>query len=173
MEAPMDQAQYSTLKDALRHVPDPRKARGKQLAWTLILTLIAAALASGQRSGRAIAQWVAEHHAALVARLRPAHRRLPSESTLRRALRHLDVAALERQLAAYAQHVDQPTDGAFHTTDGQRMQGQAIDGKQVRGARAHGQPTLLVSLVRHGVGTVLAQQAVPNKTNEIRAVPLS
>jgi len=63
MEAPMDQAQYSTLKDALRHVPDPCKARGKQLVWTLFLTLIAAALASGQQSGRAIAQWVAEHHA--------------------------------------------------------------------------------------------------------------
>jgi len=168
----MDQAQYNTLMDALRHVPDPRKARGKQLTWSLILTLIAAAMATGQRSGRAIAQWVAEHRASLVACLRPAQGRLPSESTLRRALRHLDVAALERQLATYAQQLDQPTDGAFYTTDGQRMQGQAIDGKQLRGARAHGHPTHLVSLVRHGVGTVLAQQAVPNKTNEIRAVPL-
>jgi predicted transposase YbfD/YdcC len=51
------------------------------------------------------------------------------------------------------------------------LQGYAVDGKAIRGAQAHGQPAHLVSLVQHGTGTVLAQTAVPDKRNEISAVP--
>ena len=81
----MDEPQYSTLMDALSGVPDPRKARGKQFSWILLLTLVSSALASGERSGHGIASWVAEHAAALLVWLRPERERLPSESTLRRA----------------------------------------------------------------------------------------
>ena len=54
----MDLPEYSSLRAALRDVPDPRQPRGRRYPWPLLLTLIAAALASGQRSGRAIGQWV-------------------------------------------------------------------------------------------------------------------
>ena len=67
---PMDSKQYSTLMDALTDVPDPRNARGKQYPWTLLLTLVCSALASGERSGHGIASWVAEHATILVVRLR-------------------------------------------------------------------------------------------------------
>src|SRR5688572_16203687 len=97
----MDEPQYSTLMEALADVPDPRKARGKQYPWTLLLTLVCSALASGERSGHGIATWVAEHATALLLWLRPERGCLPSESTLRRALRRVDVAALEQQLAHY------------------------------------------------------------------------
>ena len=53
--------QYSTLMDALQMVPDPRKARGKRYPWTLLLTLIVAALASNYQTARAIAQWARLH----------------------------------------------------------------------------------------------------------------
>jgi hypothetical protein len=49
--------------------------------------------------------------------------------------------------------------------------GQSVDGKELRGARAHGRPICLVSLVRHSSGRVLAQRAVDHKSNEIKAVP--
>ena len=52
-----------------------------------------------------------------------------------------------------------------------KLIGQSIDGKELRGARAHGRPICLVSLVRHGTGTVLSQRAVERKSNEIKAVP--
>lgn len=52
----MDQPQYSSLLEALAAVPDPRKARGKRFAWTLLLTLLAAGLASGHHTAHAIAQ---------------------------------------------------------------------------------------------------------------------
>jgi hypothetical protein len=51
----MDEPQYSTLLEALSAVPDPRKARGKQYSWVLLLTLVSSALASGERSGHGIA----------------------------------------------------------------------------------------------------------------------
>ena len=60
----MDHKQYSTLIEALSDVPDPRKARGKQYCWLLLLTLICSALASAERNPHGIASWVSEHASA-------------------------------------------------------------------------------------------------------------
>jgi predicted transposase YbfD/YdcC len=51
------------------------------------------------------------------------------------------------------------------------LRGQAIDGKEVRGARSHGRKVHLVSLTDQESGVVLAQVQVEEKTNEIKAVP--
>jgi len=51
----MDQPKYTTLTDALKSIPDPRRARGKRYSWLFLLTLIVAALASGQKTVNAIA----------------------------------------------------------------------------------------------------------------------
>ena len=53
----MDREECSTLLEALQGIPDPRKARGKRYPWLLLLTLVSAALASGQRGGHAVAHW--------------------------------------------------------------------------------------------------------------------
>src|SRR5262245_7762484 len=97
----MNAPEYSRLLDALRDVPDPRRARGRRYAWPLLLTFIAAAMASGERSVRAIGQWVAERADELVAALDPPRGRLPSTATLRRALRAVDVGELEDRLARF------------------------------------------------------------------------
>lgn len=164
----MDQAQYSTLMDALRHVLAPRHARGKQHARSVILTLIASTLDAGPRSGRAIAQWVVERRTALLRWLLPPRGRLPSESTLRL----LDVTALEAQLARSTQQLDQPNDGAMPPQDGTCLQGQTIDGKAIRSARTHGVPIHVGATVWHGQAIVLAQERAPAKTNAIRAIPI-
>ena len=164
----MDQPKYSTFVEALGDVPDPRKARGKRYPWPLLLTLISAALLAGQRNGRAIGQWVSEHTAELRALLPLPPRTVPSSSTLRRALRRLDVTALEQCLAQFAQDLD-PLPPPAATAP---WQGQAIDGKAVRGAQAPGAPVHLVSLVEHGSGRVRQQVRVRDKSNEITAVPL-
>jgi predicted transposase YbfD/YdcC len=169
----MDEPQYSTLLEALSAVPDPRKARGKQYSWVLLLTLVSSALGSGERSGHGIATWVAEHTSALLVWLRPERDRLPSESTLRRALRQVDVAVLEQRVAQYTcpiAVVAEPL-SAILSPQGEILQGQALDGKAVRGACAHGQPTHLVSLVQHTSAVRLAQVAVEQKRNEISAAP--
>jgi predicted transposase YbfD/YdcC len=164
----MDQPYYSTLMDAVVDVPDPRKARGKRHPWPLLLTLISAALVGGQRSQRAIGQWVYEHGHELLTQLPIPQRPLPSASTLRRALLAIDVDRLEARIAQFVQGLDQavppaPTAGAWH--------GQAVDGKAVRGANRHGAKLHLVSLVRHGSGRVRKQVRVSAKSNEITAVP--
>jgi hypothetical protein len=50
----MDQRAYTSLVAALAAVPDPRHARGQRYPWELIVTLVAAAIVSGQAYGCAI-----------------------------------------------------------------------------------------------------------------------
>ena len=160
----MDTRQYNSLMDAIVDIPDPRYARGKRHAWALLLTLISAALLGGQRNGRAIGQWVDDHRVDLLTTL--PIRRLPSTSTLRRALRTLDVTALETRLAQFSQTLAVAPPAAAAP-----WQGQAVDGKAVRGAQRHGAKVHLVSLVTHGSGLVRAHVRVRDKSNEITAVP--
>ena len=157
----MDEGKYTSLVAALAGVDDPRQARGRRYPWELLWTLIAAALVSGERHGHGIGQWVQEHRDELRNGLRCAH--LPSESTLRRAVRAVDPVAVE-------QHLRQWVDQAQRTDAIDEIQGYAVDGKEVRGSRAHGRVDHLLSLVRHD-GVVLHQMGVERKTNEITAAP--
>jgi predicted transposase YbfD/YdcC len=168
----MDQKQYSTLMDVLSAIPDPRKARGKGHAWAILLTLLAAGLASGQQTAHAIAQWVKLHADQLRTAL-PNLTRLPSESTLLRTLRQIDVAILEAAVASltHPQTAAEYASSQVVTPCGTILQAQAVDGKAVRGATACGTPTHLISLVQHGRGVPLIQAAVAQKRSEITAVP--
>jgi predicted transposase YbfD/YdcC len=169
----MDKAQYSTLMEALKDVPDPRQARGQRYSWVLLLTLISGALASGQRTAHAMADWVRLHTVELREALHVTRERLASEATLRRVLRAIDLTQLEERLALLAVRLaaETPSAGTIQTTCGETLQGQAVDGKALRGARAYGAAPHLVSLVRHASGVVLGETAVAEKSNEITAVP--
>jgi predicted transposase YbfD/YdcC len=138
------------------------------------LEIICAALVSGRKSVRGIAEWAVWHAKELLEELKPAKGRIPSPSTLYRALRKIDIQELESKIAAYDQAIDEKdhTAGEVMGPNGQVWRGQAVDGKRVRGASAHGEQVHLVSLVRHGSGTVLDQVRMDNQTNEIRTVPL-
>ena len=97
---------------------------------------------------------------------------MPSEATVRRLLRRIDLQALEKQVTTYNQQLaTEAPAGTITTTKGEVLRGQAVDGKELRGLRAHGQPLSLVHLVQHGSGTVLGQTEVSEKSNEITAVP--
>lgn len=164
----MDRAQYTTLVEVLNQVPDYRKRKGRQHRWMTLLSLIAMALASAQRTPQAIARWVGEHRDDLFAVLPPSVSRLPSGATLRRALSQLDVAALEQALAAFhPPSAPAPTPTPIPAP----LQGVAIDGKAVRGVGRSGHPCHLVSLVQHDDATVLGQVEVALKRDERSAVP--
>jgi hypothetical protein len=160
----MDIPQYSSVLDLLSALPDPRKPRGKQIEWTFIWMIIVAAMLHNQRGAAAIAHWACCHRETLVATFRPAKDRLPSESTIRRAIHHVDAALLDDLLARL-----QPPPPAPDSTD--TLVAYAIDGKHVRGAGAHGHATILVSLVEHTSARVLAQRPVTKKRHESQAVP--
>lgn len=164
----MDQEQYSSLLELFAAMPDPRQARGKRYAWSRILTLIAAALVSGEHGVRAVCQWITERQTELLALLGGSRQRLPGATTVRRALRVVDVADLEARARALGGPlvVARPTAGGPPV-----LVGAALDGKQVNGANAHGARVHLLSLTRHADACVLRQQAVAAKTNEIPVAP--
>jgi predicted transposase YbfD/YdcC len=170
----MDTPKYTTLLAALQAVPDPRKARGKRHTWPVILTLIVAALASGQKNVRAIAQWGVLHAAEILDLLGLNSPSPPSASTVYRALRAIDIGALEARLAQYNQELPPPSNaetGEVTLRTGETVQGQAVDGKEVRGASAHGKKVKLVSLVTHGSGRTLAQTHVAVGKGEATTAP--
>ena len=173
----MDAPQYTDLRAALAAVPDPRRRRGRRYAWPVLLTLIAAALVSGQQRLRAIGQWVAEHAEDVGPLLGLPPERVPSAATLRRAVRAVDLSALEAQIADFVAGLPTPPPprlgptGATPPPVAPGGVGQAIDGKAVRGANRHGAEVHLVGLVRHDDGRVLGQVAVADKSNEITAAP--
>lgn len=164
----MDQPQYSSLVDLFAAMPDPRQARGKRYSWSLILTLIAAALVSGAQGVRALSQWISERQPELLAVLGGARQQLPGATTVRRALRVVDVVDLEARARVLGGPlvVAQPTAGVPPL-----LVGVALDGKQVNGANAHGAQVHLLSLTRHADACVLRQHAVAAKTNEIPTAP--
>lgn len=175
----MDQPKSTTLVEVLAQVPDPRKLRGTRHAWTFIWTIICTALLSEQRTPHAIAHWAHLHAAELLTQLHPRRPRIPSESTFRRALRAVDLVALEQQVAHFTQQPALPPTplqpaaapaASVPPAPAASFQGQSIDGKAVRGAGMHGPRPHLVSLVAHTDARVLAQRAVADKRHESSAV---
>lgn len=169
----MDHTDSTTLLARLQDVADPRHKKGQSYEWRYLLTLITAAIASGHKNMAAICQWVHEHGIELRVALNPAKGRLPSYATLRRAIIAINVDALEQQVATHNQALDQDdaAPGSLIGADGTVWRGQSADGKDVRGASAHGAIVHLVGLARHESGYVLQQVRVKDKSNEITAVP--
>jgi len=168
----MDHAQCITLMEYLKAVPDPRDRRGQRYEWRVILAILCAGLISGQTRVWDIVAWARQHGHEIIELLAIRKKRVPSASTFYLALRTVGVGALEAAVAQLGAAVQAAGGGEGVTLlNGEVVQGQAVDGKDVRGARSHGAPTFLVSLVCHESGVVLQQVRVDDKTNEIRAVP--
>jgi predicted transposase YbfD/YdcC len=158
--APLSPADSVGLVEALRSVPDPRRARGRRHGLQAVLLLGLQAVMAGASSWVAIAQWSATAPQARAVSGAP-----PSASTFRRVLAAVDVTALEATLtrwvtgrrAVAAQRV------APASTRAEGRLVLAVDGKTLRGAReAGGEQTKLISVYEHTRGLVLAQAVVPD-----------
>jgi predicted transposase YbfD/YdcC len=167
----MSQGHYITLMAYLSAIRDPRSSRGRRYEWCYLLALVAAATLAGQKGLTEIAYWVWKHREELVCSLQPQRGRVPSYATLRRLLDAINIEELEAQTAAFGQRLDQEETqlGRIETQQGESLHAQAVDGKTVRGASAYGETTHLVTLVRHGSGSVLGQQRVATKIDERKA----
>jgi len=159
--SPVPAARCHYLLDLLAQVPDPRKRRGRRHALAGLLAVGIAAVIAGSRSFAAIGQWAADAGPEVLAVL-GAVRGAADESTFRRAFALISPDVLDRVL------------GAWLWTRAARAGGRlviAIDGKTVRGARSKtGKAPHLVAALAHGIGAVLGQVAVDEKSNEIPAV---
>jgi predicted transposase YbfD/YdcC len=156
-----------SLLAVLGEVPDPRRARGRRHACAALLLLVVAALLSGANSQRAIARWAAHLPAAARRRLGCARPRAPSEPTLRRLLQRVDADRLERVVGAWQQQVR----AGWHRAASRWLDGIAVDGKTLRGARRLGaRDAHLVSACCQRHAFVLGEVAVADATDELRAL---
>jgi predicted transposase YbfD/YdcC len=158
---PIPAARSQYLLDLLAQVPDPRKKRGRRHPLAGLVAVGIAAVIGGSRSFAAIGQWAADAGPEVLAVLGAA-RGPADESTFRRVFALLSADVLDRVL------------GAWLWTRAVQAGGRlviAVDGKTVRGAKnKNGKVPHLVAALAHGIGVVLGQVAVAEKSNEIPAV---
>lgn len=167
-----DSTEGATLVAHLATIPDPRNPRGRRYEWVFLLTLIAAAMMSGESTLVGISQWLSAHQDELLSYLPTKRKTVPSLATVRRVLWAIDLTALEAAIGSYLQGLRHAMgdSGQVATLTGERLCGQAVDGKTVRCATAHqagsGQVTHLVSVVGHEHGLVWAQASAATKIGE-------
>jgi len=154
----------ASLYETFATVPDPRSRFGRSYTLASLLTLSAVAMLCGSRSLYAIAQWGRDynHLAPLLGFTRPTRDRdgyrTPCVSELHTVFAALDVAAFEAVLTRWicAQGVCDLAERIV-----------ALDGKTLRGSQGHQLPGVhLLAAYCRDVEAVLAQLAVPGKTNE-------
>jgi hypothetical protein len=148
------------LFSVLGTISDPRKRRGIRHQVQSVLAIAVCATLAGARSFIAIAEWAAEQSREVLLKLGSKRGKPPSERTVRRVLHAINAEEVDRRTGAWmAQQV--------------RLQGRAIsvDGKTLRGSRDGETAAVhLLSAIVHGSGTVIAQVAVGEKTNEIPCI---
>jgi hypothetical protein len=155
-----------SLLSVLARAPDPRAKRGQRHPWIALLALIVVALLSGANTQQAIARWAQHAGWARPRRSGFTRRGGPSSATLRRLLQRVDVPTLEHILGTWQQQVRAAwRHGAEHWLDGI-----ALDGKTLRGARLGAADAHLLSACCQQLGVVLGQVAVPDVTSELGAV---
>lgn len=156
-----------SLLEGLATVEDPRKLRGKRHPLSAILALAVAATLCGAESYQAIADWGRNHGSQLARALGFTRDKTPCAATFCNLFRRLDRRGFEQALSRWVEHVLQaspPPKGALEAL--------AIDGKTLRGSQKQGAVDVhLLSVLSHRLGLTLYQEAVPEKTNEIGALP--
>ncbi|HYE72785.1 MAG TPA: ISAs1 family transposase [Blastocatellia bacterium] len=152
------------LREALAEIADFRQASGRRYELTSILLLACVAMMCGARSEQAIADWGENYGRRWLQRLGIKRQRGPSQSTIHRVLKGIDCRQLEAALARWSQSVL----GMQRETTAQALEGVAMDGKTLRGAkRQRAADVHLLSLCSHRLGLVLNQVAVSDHHNEL------
>ncbi len=160
------------LLNCLAQVADHRKPKGIRHGLAAILVVIVVARLSGADSVYACGQFAASMPQEALARCgirfnsRLGRYVPPSPKTIKRAVRAVGAAAADEQMCAWLR--------AEAASGRLRWRHIAIDGKTVRGAKdENGKAPHLLSAYDVTTGTVLGQDAVDGKTNEISCfVPL-
>ncbi len=155
------------LTAILTQIPDPRKARGCRYPWTALLLLVVVGLLSGANSQRSLARWAQYAGWARLRRLGFVRRRRPSQPTLHRLLRDVDVDQVEHVLGDWLQQVH----AAWRRSSKRWIDGIALDGKTLRGARRLGAAdSHLLGACSHRDGLVLGQVAVFDHAGELTGI---
>ena len=164
-------------------ISDGRTDQGRDHPVAVVLTLCAAAVLAGMGSFTAIAGWVADVPAELLAWLcLTSTPGCPSKTTMWRVLTGVDASAVDAAIAAWlVEQAQRATPGRIPPASDTSVPGTdqadgtggpllavAVDGKTIRGAvAADGAQVHLMAAATHGDQLVLGQVEVGAKTNEI------
>lgn len=160
----METGQIKTIRgfqEALRELEDSRRGQGRVHTIDMVVMTAMMAVMSGCLGYRAIEDFIERERESLLKYLKPPKGKVPSASTIRRVMTHVDE---RRFLAMYEQWV-----GVFH----QSLQDElvAIDGKSIRGAMSEeGKLAHIVSLFSHRHKESLSMAQTAAKSNEIPLV---
>lgn len=172
-----------SLYHAFEQVQDHRHERGVRYSVALILTLVVIGKLAGMTTLAGITQWVRLRSHWLGQVLPTTHSRFPCAATYSNVLQTVKA---EEVTAVIAQVLTRLEATRRCGQEPSRLLGQAqarahheqviLDGKTLRGTlghRAADEPSVhLVALYEAQTGVVLAQQAVPDKSNEISLEPV-
>lgn len=173
-----EQMDTLSIYHAFEQITDGRHARGVRYSVALVLTLIVLGKVTGMTTLTAIAEWVRWRAEWLRQVLPGTREQFPCVATYSNVLRAVDAEQVTQVLASLLTRLEaarrcgtepsrllaQPEAKAQHLQV-------ALDGKTLRGTLAHAAPDQrsqhVVALYETQTGIVLAQQAVPDKGNEI------
>jgi predicted transposase YbfD/YdcC len=165
----MMQDTLSSLTAVFERIPEGRKAKGRIYPQWLILSLMTLAKLCGYHAYAEMARFVRNHPnlPLLLGFTRPD---LPCDDTFRHTLKQLDSESLDEALAQWAQQelvalqasLDEPPSYSAYSADGKTLRGSR---DELNGQKA----AHLLSLVNQQYHTVIAQQQVAEKRNEISA----
>ena len=109
------------IVEAFSTLPDTRRIAGQRHTQALCLALFTLAVTAGNHGFLALGDWLKAYHDELVALFAPPKGRLPSYSTIRRALLRLDYREYSACLSRF--FGIQPVAGETIATDGKVLRG--------------------------------------------------
>lgn len=156
------------ILEAFTELQDPRRRAGQRHNLALCLALFTLAIAAGNKGFLAIGDWIASYREQLIDLFKPPKNRLPSYSTIRRSLLHVDYEEYSACLAHF--FGIQPVAGETIGLDGKCLRGSY----QLEDDNPYSQPHPAIMLVSAYIverGLILKPIEVDAKTNEIKAIP--
>jgi DDE_Tnp_1-associated len=154
--------------EAFAELKDPRRKAGQRHTLALCLALFTLAIAAGNKGFLAIGDWISSYNEQLINIFNPPKNRLPSYSTVRRALLHLDYQGYSTCLANFFNV--QPSVGETIGLDGKVLKGSYQIENDNPNSDSH-PAIMLVSAYIVERGLILEPCQVDAKTNEIKALP--
>lgn len=154
--------------EAFAGLEDPRRRAGQRHTLPLCLALFTLAIAAGNKGFLAIGDWISSYEDQLIDLFKPPKNRLPSYSTIRRALLHLNYEEYSSRLARFFEV--QPLTGETIGLDGKVLRGSYQIEDDNPNSDSH-PAIMLVSTYIVERGLILDPFEVDAKTNEIKAVP--
>jgi hypothetical protein len=160
----------SPLKQSLLPIPDPRRAQGKLFDLPHLLLFSLLAVMGGATSYRRIHQFIRTHQARLNAAFGCAWRRTPAYTTVRYALRGLDVESIAPHFRTHAAGL--AGEAAVVALDGKALRG-SLDrfedrrAAQVLSAFAVGERIVLGQIVLEDTGKEHEIQAAQRLIEEL------